>query len=60
MSSEATAAVGVDLTMMRAVVQDRYGASEVLWLSEVARPKLSEQDVLVRVAAAGLDRARST
>ena len=41
---------------MRAIVQDRYGGSEVLRLAEVPRPAISEQQVLVRVRAAGLDR----
>jgi NADPH:quinone reductase-like Zn-dependent oxidoreductase len=41
---------------MRAVVQDRYGGSEVLRLAEVARPGISDHEVLVRVRAAGLDR----
>ena len=41
---------------MRAVVQDRYGRTEVLRLAQVARPGISEREVLVRVHAAGLDR----
>jgi NADPH:quinone reductase-like Zn-dependent oxidoreductase len=43
-------------TTMRAVVQDRYGSSEVLRLAEVPRPRVADHDVLVRVHAAGLDR----
>jgi NADPH:quinone reductase-like Zn-dependent oxidoreductase len=41
---------------MRAVVQDRYGSSEVLRLADVARPAIGDREVLVRVHAAGLDR----
>lgn len=42
---------------MRAVVQDRYGADPdaVLSVAEVARPAIGDDDVLVRVAAAGVD-----
>ena len=43
-------------TTMRAVVQDRYGSSEVLRIAEVARPAISAHEVLVQVRAAGLDR----
>jgi len=41
---------------MRAVVQDRYGSSEVLWLARVPRPAIADDQVLVHVSAAGLDR----
>jgi NADPH:quinone reductase-like Zn-dependent oxidoreductase len=41
---------------MQAVVQDRYGSSEVLRLAAVARPRIKDHEVLVRVRAAGLDR----
>jgi NADPH:quinone reductase-like Zn-dependent oxidoreductase len=41
---------------MRAVVQDRYGSSEVLRLARVARPVLGNNQVLLHVNAAGLDR----
>jgi NADPH:quinone reductase-like Zn-dependent oxidoreductase len=41
---------------MRAVVQDRYGSSEVLRPARVARPVLADNQVLVHVNAAGLDR----
>ena len=41
---------------MQAVVQDRYGGSEVLRLASVARPQIKDHEVLVRVHAAGLDR----
>ncbi len=41
---------------MRAVTQSRYGTSEVLHLTRVARPTIGADEVLVRVHAAGLDR----
>jgi NADPH:quinone reductase-like Zn-dependent oxidoreductase len=41
---------------MKAVVQDSYGAPEVLELREIGRPAPSDDEVLVRVHAAGLDR----
>jgi NADPH:quinone reductase-like Zn-dependent oxidoreductase len=43
-------------TTMRAVTQDRYGTAEVLSLGRVPRPEAAEDEVLVRVHAAGLDR----
>ena len=44
---------------MRAVVQDVYGdTADVLRLAEVARPEPATGEVLVRVAAAGVDRGR--
>jgi NADPH:quinone reductase-like Zn-dependent oxidoreductase len=43
-------------TTMRAIVQDRYGSAGVLRVDTVPRPVLGDHDVLVRVAAAGLDR----
>jgi NADPH:quinone reductase-like Zn-dependent oxidoreductase len=41
---------------MSAIVQDRYGHADVLRLDTVPRPLPGDDDVLVRVAAAGLDR----
>jgi NADPH:quinone reductase-like Zn-dependent oxidoreductase len=41
---------------MRAVVQDRYGADEVLRQARIPRPEVTDNEVLVRVHAAGLDR----
>ncbi len=43
-------------TTMRAIVQDRYGTTDVLRLAQVARPQIAEDEVLVQVRAAGLDR----
>jgi NADPH:quinone reductase-like Zn-dependent oxidoreductase len=41
---------------MRAIVQDRYGSADVMRLARVARPQIAEDEVLVQVGAAGLDR----
>jgi NADPH:quinone reductase-like Zn-dependent oxidoreductase len=41
---------------MRAVVQVGYGSAEVLRLDRVARPEAADDEVLLRVRAAGLDR----
>jgi NADPH:quinone reductase-like Zn-dependent oxidoreductase len=41
---------------MRAITQSRYGGSEVLRLTQVPRPTVRDDQVLVRVHAAGLDR----
>jgi NADPH:quinone reductase-like Zn-dependent oxidoreductase len=41
---------------MAALTQDRYGTSEVLQLSQVPRPRIAADQVLVEVVAAGLDR----
>jgi NADPH:quinone reductase-like Zn-dependent oxidoreductase len=41
---------------MRAITQSRYGRSEVLQLTQVPRPIVRDDEVLVRVHAAGLDR----
>jgi NADPH:quinone reductase-like Zn-dependent oxidoreductase len=43
-------------TRMRAIVQDRYGgdAADVLRLEEIDRPDVGDDDVLVRVRAAGV------
>ena len=46
------AAVGT----MKAIVHDRYGSADVLRLEEVELPEVGDEEVLVRVRAAGLDR----
>ena len=40
---------------MRAVVQDTYGEADVLRLAEIDRPTIEDDEVLVRVHAAGVD-----
>ena len=39
---------------MRAIVQDTYGSAEVLELQEVSRPQVGDDEVLIRVQAAGV------
>jgi NADPH:quinone reductase-like Zn-dependent oxidoreductase len=39
---------------MKAVVQDRYGSPDVLELQEIDKPAIGDDDVLVRVHAAGV------
>ncbi|WP_458108197.1 NAD(P)-dependent alcohol dehydrogenase [Arthrobacter sp. R3-55] len=41
---------------MRAIVQDAYGPADVLHEAQVPRPAIKDNEVLVRVRAAGLDR----
>src|SRR4051812_11241940 len=41
---------------MSAIVRDRYGAAEVLRVKTVDRPTIGDDDVLVRIHAAGLER----
>ena len=43
-------------TTMRAIVQDTYGSADVLRLGRIARPQTADDEVLVHVRAAGLDR----
>src|SRR5687768_13207060 len=40
---------------MRAIVQDAYGEADVLRLAEIDRPTIGDDEVLVRVHAAGVD-----
>jgi len=46
------------LGTMRAIVQDAYGAAPeaVLRLAEIARPAIGDDEILVRIAAASVDR----
>ena len=41
---------------MRAIVQDTYGSADVLRVGRIARPEAADNQVLIRVHAAGLDR----
>jgi len=53
--------VAVDGTTMQAITQDRYGeAEDVLRLEEIARPAIGDEDVLLRVHAAGSTGASGT
>lgn len=51
-----TATVVAASYTMRAIVQDTYGSAEVLHLARTAQPQIAENEVLVHVRAAGLDR----
>lgn len=41
---------------MTAIVQDRYGDADVLRLDRIDRPGIGDDEVLIRVCAAGVDR----
>ncbi|HXA58265.1 MAG TPA: NAD(P)-dependent alcohol dehydrogenase [Streptosporangiaceae bacterium] len=41
---------------MRAIVQDAYGSADVLRLARITPPEIADNEVLLRVHAAGLDR----
>ena len=41
---------------MKAIVQDAYGPADVLELRDIAKPTIGDDEVLVRVHAAGVDR----
>ncbi len=41
---------------MKAIVQDEYGSPAVLNLGEIDRPRIDDDEVLLRVHAAGVDR----
>src|SRR5215212_6856556 len=41
---------------MKAIVRDTYGSADVLELREVDKPEIGDDEVLVRVHAAGVDR----
>lgn len=45
-----------DHDTMTAIVQEAYGTADVFRLERVRQPDIADQEVLVRVGAAGLDR----
>ncbi len=54
---QAQAAHVAGVETMKAIVQDEYGeADEVLRLERIDRPEIGDEEVLVRVHAAGVDR----
>ena len=55
MSEGAKVPAATDSTM-QAIVQDAYGSADVLRLATIARPEVTDNDVLLQVHAAGLDR----
>jgi NADPH:quinone reductase-like Zn-dependent oxidoreductase len=40
---------------MKAIVQDKYGSADVLELRDVEKPQPGDDELLIRVHAAGLD-----
>src|SRR6266567_482837 len=42
---------------MKAMVQDHYGSAEVLEIRDIAKPEIGDDEVLVRVRAAGVNPA---
>src|SRR5256885_13604692 len=52
-----TAAAAERATTMKAVVRDKYGPPDVLELSEIETPELTDDGVLVRVRAASVNPA---
>lgn len=44
---------------MQAIIQDAYGSTDVLRLTQVAKPEIAANEVLVKVVAAGMDRGTS-
>lgn len=48
--------IAVVPSQMRAVVQDRYGTPDVLRVETIAVPDIRDDEVLIRVDGAGLDR----
>ena len=51
-----TTSTATSTDTMRAIVHDTYGSVDVLRLATIARPRIADDQVLVRVHAAGLDR----
>jgi NADPH:quinone reductase-like Zn-dependent oxidoreductase len=51
--SETNSGAAAEATM-QAIVQDAYGSADVLRLARIARPEMSDNEVLVRVHAASL------
>ena len=43
-------------TQMQAIVQDKYGSTDVLELRTIPRPQIAPDEVLIEVHAAGVDR----
>lgn len=51
-----TTPVVTPVQKMQAIVQAGYGSADVLHVEEIDRPAIGDQEVLIRVCAAGLDR----
>ncbi|MGH9252328.1 MAG: NAD(P)-dependent alcohol dehydrogenase, partial [Acidimicrobiales bacterium] len=41
---------------MKAIAQDTYGSTDVLELRDIDKPEIADDEVLIRVHAAGVDR----
>lgn len=55
--SEDAAPVTTCVKTMKAIIQDEYGeAGDVLRLQEIGKPEIEDDEVLVRVHAAGVER----
>ena len=54
--TDVAAGAFAERTQMQAIVQRRYGPTEVLELCEIPRPEPGDREVLIRVHAAGVDR----
>src|SRR3984893_12692775 len=48
-------AVGVHVTTMKAIVQDRYGSPDIVEFRAIDKPVIGASDVLIRVRAAGVN-----
>src|SRR5688500_15092836 len=53
LGSDANSAAAAEGTM-QAIVQDTYGSADVLRLAQITRPEIGDNEVLVRVHAAGV------
>jgi NADPH:quinone reductase-like Zn-dependent oxidoreductase len=58
LAQQAKTAAAADPTTMRAITQSRYGTvpEDVMRLGQVARPGIGDDEVLIQVRAAGVDR----
>lgn len=56
MEGKASTAMRTGERTMKAIFQDRYGSTDVLKFGDVERPEVGDDEVLVRVRAAGVDR----
>lgn len=52
-----TATTATTRSTMQAMVQDTYGGPEVLQLQQISRPAITDEQVLIRVRAAGVNPA---
>lgn len=55
-STDASSLQPMNESLMQAIVQDRFGTSERLTLEMIERPTIADDEVLIEVHAAGVDR----